>query len=84
VVVKSITHRELRNRSGEVLRAVAQGETYEVTNHGRVVARLVPAGDEPGLRPVRAAVARPVWSELPRQLVDGHSDDVLDELRGER
>jgi prevent-host-death family protein len=40
--VRTISHRELRNNSSEVLRAVSAGETIEVTNHGDVAAVLVP------------------------------------------
>lgn len=40
--MRTISHRELRNNSAEVLRAVAAGETIEVTNHGEVAAVLVP------------------------------------------
>jgi prevent-host-death family protein len=32
----------LRQRASELLRLVEQGETIEVTNHGRVVAVLAP------------------------------------------
>jgi prevent-host-death family protein len=40
--VRTITHREMRNQSGEVLRKVADGETIQVTNHGQVTALIVP------------------------------------------
>jgi prevent-host-death family protein len=82
--MKTITHRELRNRSGEVLRSVAQGETFQITNHGEVVARIVPVGDQPELRPLRPARVRPDWSNLPRRRVDECTGDVIDDLRGER
>jgi prevent-host-death family protein len=35
--------RELRQRASKWLRRVAQGESFEVTDRGRVVALLVPA-----------------------------------------
>lgn len=35
--------RELKAKTSDVLRRVEHGETVEITNHGRVVARLVPA-----------------------------------------
>lgn len=38
----TISHREMRNNSAEVLRRVEAGETITVTNHGRAVARLSP------------------------------------------
>ena len=36
--VERIAHRDLRNRSSEILRRVAAGESFEITNHGEVVA----------------------------------------------
>ena len=41
--MRRISHRELRNNSSEVLRAVDNGESFEITNYGRVVAMIVPA-----------------------------------------
>jgi prevent-host-death family protein len=41
--MKTIGIRELRQRASEFIEAVKQGETLEVTAHGRPVARLVPA-----------------------------------------
>ena len=40
--VERIAHRDLRNRSSEILRAVSEGESFEITNHGEVVAILSP------------------------------------------
>lgn len=40
--MRTITHREMRNASGEILRQVAGGETVQVTNRGRLVAQIVP------------------------------------------
>lgn len=37
-----ITHRELRNRSGQILREVNEGKSFEITNNGVPVARLMP------------------------------------------
>jgi len=42
--MRTVTHREMRNQSGEILRNVAAGETIQVTNHGRVTALIVPPG----------------------------------------
>ncbi|MCA1646699.1 MAG: type II toxin-antitoxin system prevent-host-death family antitoxin [Chloroflexi bacterium] len=38
----------LRQRASELLRLVEQGETIEVTNHGRVVAVLGPPPEQSG------------------------------------
>ena len=37
--------RELRHHTSEVLTRVRHGETVDVTEHGRLIARIVPAGD---------------------------------------
>jgi prevent-host-death family protein len=45
--MRIVTHREMRNQSGEILRHVADGETIQVTNHGQVAALIVPPGVDP-------------------------------------
>lgn len=82
-VPEKLAHRELRNRSAEVLREVAAGVTYEITNHGQVVAVLSPPPFGVGLR-VRPAQVRGGFSRLPRASADGPTQEVLDDLRGER
>jgi prevent-host-death family protein len=42
LVARSITQRELRNDSGEIMRAVDRGESFVVTRNGVPVADLVP------------------------------------------
>lgn len=42
-MAKSITQRELRNGSGEIMRALDRGESFVVTRHGAPVGELVPA-----------------------------------------
>ena len=37
-----VSHRELRNRSGEILRRVEAGETVQISNRGKVIALLTP------------------------------------------
>lgn len=37
--------RELRHKTGEVLARVRHGETIDVTEYGRPIARIVPVGD---------------------------------------
>jgi prevent-host-death family protein len=44
--MRTVTHREMRNQSGEILRHVAGGETIQVTNHGHVAALIVPPGTD--------------------------------------
>jgi prevent-host-death family protein len=38
--------RELRQNASQYIARVARGETVEVTQRGRLVARIVPAGDD--------------------------------------
>ncbi len=45
--MRTVTHREMRNQSGEILRQVADGETIQVTNRGRVTALIVPPNADP-------------------------------------
>lgn len=40
--METISHREMRNRSGEILRRVEAGESVQVTNNGRLSALIVP------------------------------------------
>jgi len=55
-MAKRIPHRELRNNSSGILREVQSGESFEITNNGKVVALLIPpprvAGREVPVRPV--------------------------------
>jgi prevent-host-death family protein len=80
--VQRIAHRDLRNRSSEILRAVAAGESFEITNHGEVVAILTPPGSRP-LR-IRPATAPRNFSALPLTRVSRPSREILDELREDR
>lgn len=82
-MTRTIAHRELRNDSSRVLREVQAGETFEITNHGEVVAILMPPGDLPPL------TVRPASNPEPFDLVGAVRLDhpvqvTLDELRGDR
>ena len=44
--MESVSQREMRNNSGELLRRVAEGESVLVTNNGVPAAVLVPAGSD--------------------------------------
>ena len=45
--MNTVTHREMRNNSGEILRRVEAGESIQVTNNGRVAALIVPPSGDP-------------------------------------
>lgn len=80
--MRTISQRELRNDSGQVLRDVEHGEAIVVTRRGVPVARVVPLdaeplGYRPARRPARFSVADLVYTE-------DSTEVVLDDLRAER
>jgi prevent-host-death family protein len=82
--METVTHREMRNRSGEILRRVEAGESLQVSNNGHPAALIVPVGGDvlDGLlargeaRPSRAdlkalaTVARTTSTVSTRELID--------------
>ncbi len=44
--METVTHREMRNRSGEILRRVEAGESVRVSNNGHLAALIVPVGGD--------------------------------------
>lgn len=81
-MAKTIPHRELRNRSSDVLRRVQAGETIQVTNYGEVVAVLCPP--EGGMVPrVMAARHRGGFSSIPRIRSAETTRNALGALREE-
>lgn len=78
-----LAHRDLRNRSADVLRDVAAGASYEITNHGDVVAILSPPPAAGTLR-VRKARLHGGFADLPRGRSTSTVQEVLDDLREER
>lgn len=84
--MERIAHRDLRNRSAEILRRVAAGESFEVTNHGDVVAVLVPPRTgAASLNIVKPATRTGAWSDIRPEPGNGRpTQEVLDELREDR
>ena len=82
--------RELRQHASRYLARVKAGETIEVTDRGRLVARLVPAAPADSARERHVATGLLIPGKgnplrLPtRRPVTGSSEDVLDDLRSER
>jgi prevent-host-death family protein len=82
----TIPHRELRNNSAQILRRVEAGESFEISNHGTVVAVISPKRRS-RLEQLRvegkvreATVGRVDFSKIP--LVEGEStQDILDDIR---
>lgn len=87
--MRTVTHREMRNSSGEILRLVAAGERIQVTNNGVVAAVIGPPGGDqldeliakgqarPAVRPVSAL------GRVKRSHAGGvSSTELRDEIRG--
>lgn len=88
--MRRIAHRELRNNSSQILAEVKNGAIIEVTNHGEVVAVLVPPAATPYERLVAAGkvqLAKPGRIRRFSDVADCPSTrdplDVLAEMRGE-
>lgn len=84
--VERIPHRELRNNSAEILRRVAEGEYFEVTNHGDVVAVIGPPSADRlwETEIVKPAAGRVKWRDMPSEPASRSVQDILDELREDR
>lgn len=61
--MSSVGVRELRQNLSRYLDRVKQGESLDVTEHGRVVARLSPAGE--GISPIYDALAARLGATVP-------------------
>jgi prevent-host-death family protein len=86
--MRTVTHREMRNSSGEILRAVAAGETVQVTNSGQVAAVISPPGGDTlarlqvqgHARPARRPVAD--LSSIRRRKSKLTSTEIVADTRG--
>lgn len=88
--MRRIPHRELRNNSSQILDDVKNGQIIEVTNHGEVVAVLIPPTATPYeqlLAAGRVRISRPGraqrFSDICARPSDRDALDVLSEMRGE-
>lgn len=86
--METITHRELRNHSAEVLRRIEAGESLRVTNHGRPVACLTPAGTTVLETLLATGSARPARTDLSalssigRAKADISTAEIIEDARG--
>lgn len=86
--METITHREMRNRSGEILRRVEAGESVRVTNNGRLAALIVPAGgdsldglvDRGEARAARTETA--ALAQIKRSVSSASSRELVEDSRG--
>lgn len=84
----SISHRQLRNDSAEVLRRVGAGETFIVTNNGRPTATIAPVTTDPIVQLATTGAIRTA-TQPPETLVAIQrtksvtpTSDVIDDVRG--
>jgi prevent-host-death family protein len=83
--MRRLSQRELRNQSAAVLRDLANGESFLITNHGQPVGKLIPAGETaPELRVSKPATRRGGWANLPLHEASESTRDILDDLRADR
>lgn len=82
---RTIAHRELRNNSSAILREVQAGESFTITNHGDIVAMLVPPTPDVAPAPrIRRATKKGGFSQIVGVTLDHPTQDDLDYLRGDR
>jgi prevent-host-death family protein len=85
--MRTIPHRELRNQSSKILDEVSKGGVVEVTNHGEVVAVIVPPKRSRYDLLVAAGQIHPgiekneLWAAIPTIGLPEDSIVALDELR---
>lgn len=83
-----VTHREMRNNSGEILRRVEAGESVQVTNNGRVAALIVPPtsdvlSDLATRGQLRRALREPsTLRDIRRRAAHRPSDEIVADSRG--
>lgn len=86
--MEMVTHREMRNRSGEILRRVAAGESVQVSNNGRLTAMIVPVGGNALDGLIARGEARPAHAGLEsllsikRMVSPMTSGELVDDSRG--
>jgi antitoxin (DNA-binding transcriptional repressor) of toxin-antitoxin stability system len=83
-----ITHREMRNQSGDILRRAAAGEIFEVTNNGVVAAQIGPPQRDLIDELIASGQARAATRsirDLPRPGPNASgltAKEILDDIRG--
>jgi prevent-host-death family protein len=86
--MRTVTHREMRNSSGEILRAVAAGQTVQVTNNGQVAALISPPAGSSLDRLIAQGQARPArrgvadLASIRRRTAGRTSAELVEDARG--
>ena len=82
--MRTLSQREFRNQSAEVLRAVDAGESFLLTNHGKPVGKITPVGDRDAELRLTAPATRHGFDDLPMYDHLESTADALTYLRGHR
>lgn len=86
--METVTHREMRNRSGDILRRVEAGESVQVSNNGHLAALIIPVGGDPLDGLIARGEARPARTgadtlgAIKRVVSPVSSRDLIDDSRG--
>ena len=85
--METVTHREMRKNSGEILRRVGAGESIQVLDDGRVVALIVPPSSDPLTDLAQRGQLRPARREpstlrnIRRRATQRRSEQILADSR---
>ncbi|HEX5429244.1 MAG TPA: hypothetical protein VFX00_13035 [Pedococcus sp.] len=83
--MKTISQRELRNDSAEIMRGLERGESYQLTRRGKVVGRVIPDTGTPIDDLIIRRRRRDMdFADLESVKINERTEDVLRELRGDR
>lgn len=83
-VPTTITQRELRNNSADIMRRLQVGESFTLTSNGRVIGSLLPAS-EPTRLPITRARTQRGFEGFPLRPSPGVPlSEILDDLREDR
>jgi antitoxin (DNA-binding transcriptional repressor) of toxin-antitoxin stability system len=78
--MKTATVRDLRNSFARISRWLEAGEMVEVTKHGRIFARILPAGPPKGRRDSKPDILARLRADFGDLVIpDGTIDEVLRE-----
>lgn len=86
--METVTHRDMRNRSGEILRRVEAGESVLVSNNGHLAAVIVPVGGAPLDGLIARGEARPArtgsdaLANITRAVSPVSTRELIDDSRG--
>jgi len=78
-VARAITQRELRNESGEIMRALDRGETFVVTRNGVPVGELTPVRRREFVSAEAAVAVFTGAPEIDAERFRADIDDFLDQ-----